>query len=83
MNYRGNTPETVANSSYLYSLNGQTGGGSDTPSGGGDQPAAEIKTVTVAEFNAAAPSETQKYQLTGTITGTINTQYGNFDLEDL
>ena len=27
MNYKGNTPETVANESYLYSLNGQGGGG--------------------------------------------------------
>ena len=33
MNYRGNTPETVAGKAYLYSLNGKTegGGGSDTP----------------------------------------------------
>ncbi|MBO6083261.1 MAG: hypothetical protein J6P46_09625, partial [Bacteroidales bacterium] len=32
MNYRGNTPETVANAAYLYSLNGDTGeGGGDTP----------------------------------------------------
>ena len=30
MNYRGNTPETVAGESYLYSLNGATSG---TPSG--------------------------------------------------
>ena len=29
MNYRGNTPETVAGKAYLYSLNGDTG--SDTP----------------------------------------------------
>ena len=27
MNYRGNTPETVMNSCYLYSLNGNTGSG--------------------------------------------------------
>ena len=34
MNYRGNTPETVAGKAYLYSLNGKTdGGGGDTPSG--------------------------------------------------
>jgi len=38
MNYRGNTPETVANSGYLYSLNGETGGGggeTGTPEGTG------------------------------------------------
>ena len=34
MNYRGNTPETVANEAYLISLNGATDGGSG--SGGGD-----------------------------------------------
>ncbi len=40
MNYRGNTPETVANEAWLYSLNGDTGGG-DQPGGdtpGGDTP---------------------------------------------
>lgn len=41
-----------------------------------------ILTVSVAEFNAAEESDTQKYQLTGTIGGTINTTYGNFDLTD-
>ena len=30
MNYRGNTPETVMNSCYLYSLNGNTGSDSGT-----------------------------------------------------
>ena len=48
MNYRGNTPETVAGKAYLYSLNGQSeggsggggggeGGGSGTASGSGTQ----------------------------------------------
>ena len=37
VNYRGNTPETVQNSAYLYSLNGETGGG------GGNQPQGEAK----------------------------------------
>ena len=32
VNYRGNTPETAANKSYIYSLNGKTAaGGGDTP----------------------------------------------------
>ncbi|MBQ5981761.1 MAG: OB-fold nucleic acid binding domain-containing protein [Prevotella sp.] len=36
-NYKGNTPETSANESYIYSLNGKTegGGGGDTPQGAG------------------------------------------------
>ena len=80
MNYRGNTPETVSNAAYLYSLNGNTGGDDPGP-GPGPDPGDAIA-VTVAEFIAAAESETQVYQLTGTIGGTINSTYGNFDLTD-
>ena len=77
MNYRGNTPETVAGKAYLYSLNGKTDDG-DTPPG----PGGEVKAVTIAEFNAAPESDSQVYELVGTIGGTINTTYGNFDLTD-
>ena len=78
MNYRGNTPETVAGKAYLYSLNGKTdGGGGDTPPTPG-----EVKAVTVAEFLAAPESDSQVYELVGTIGGSINTTYGNFDLTD-
>ena len=74
MNYRGNTPETVAGKAYLYSLNdGGTPPGPDT---------GEVKAVTIAEFNAAPESDSQVYELVGTIGGTINTTYGNFDLTD-
>ena len=76
MNYRGNTPETVANAAYLYSLNGQGGGGTDP------QPSGDVKAVTIAEFNAAPESQTQVYELVGVIGGSINTTYGNFDLTD-
>ena len=31
MNYHGDTPETVSNSGYLYSVNGQTSGSAPTP----------------------------------------------------
>ncbi len=51
--FKGNTPETVQNKAYLYSLNGKTeGGGSDTP----DTPTGEAKgTGTLADpFNAVA-----------------------------
>ncbi len=41
VNYRGNTPETVQNKSFLYSLNGKTeSSGGDTPE---PQPAGEAK----------------------------------------
>ena len=36
MNYRGNTPETVAGKAYLYSLNGKTEDGGSGGGGGGD-----------------------------------------------
>lgn len=39
VNYKGNTPETAGNKSYIYSWNGKTegGGGGDTPSPGSPQ----------------------------------------------
>ena len=51
MNYRGNTPETVANKTYLYSLNGKTESGSSggDDSGGGDVSGNTI-TVTMSSF---------------------------------
>lgn len=51
VNFRGNTPETVQGSSYLYSLNGKTADSGNTPT-----PSGEAKgTGTQADpFNAAA-----------------------------
>ena len=40
-----------------------------------------IQTITIAQFIEKADTATT-YQLTGTITGTYNTYYGNFYLED-
>lgn len=78
VNFRGNTPE-FTQGCYIYSLNGKTEGGS----GGGDTPATEVKTVTVADFNAADESTAVWYQLTGTVKNLKDgDQYGNFDLED-
>ena len=54
---------------------GNTGGGSFTPP-------SDIVDVTVAEFNAKPVSTTDWYRLTGTVSGPINTQYGNYDLSD-
>ena len=80
VNFRGNTPE-FTQGCYIYSLNGKTegGGGGDTPT---PQPG-EVKTVTVADFNAAAESNDVWYQLIGTVKNLKDgDQYGNFDLED-
>ena len=44
----------------------------------------QAKPVTVAEFKAAPESDTEVYELVGTIGGkSINTTYGNFDLTDI
>lgn len=83
-NYSGNTPETAGKgAAYIVSVNGKStevvGGGGDTPS----TPTGDIKSVTVAEFNAAAESTDVWYQLTGTVKNLKDDDiYGNFDLED-
>ena len=70
MNYRGNTPETVQNSCYLYSLNGNTGSG-DTP---GDTPGetgeAKGTGTQVDPFNVAGAINAVK-----NLTWTSNTEY--------
>ncbi|MCQ2140873.1 MAG: BACON domain-containing protein [Bacteroidales bacterium] len=71
---------------YAYYVSHKPAGGSGDNPGGGENPGggdtAEAKTVTVADFIAAAESSTQPYKLTGVIGGSINTTYGNFDLTD-
>ena len=46
-------------------------------------PMATIMDVTVAEFNAKPVSTTDLYRLKGTVTGPVNTTYGNFYLTDV
>ena len=70
------TPE-INQSSEIVSIEG------NTPSEPEPQPSGEVKTVTVAEFNAAAESNDVWYQLTGTVKNLKDgDQYGNFDLAD-
>ena len=44
--------------------------------------AGEATPVTIAEFNSKPVDSNVWYELTGVITGTINADYGNFDLID-
>lgn len=78
VNYMGNTPETAANKSYVYSLNGKTEGG-----GSGETPSGDATPISIADFNAAAESTDVWYQLTGTVKNLKEGDlYGNFNLED-
>lgn len=82
MNYRGNTPETVAGKAYLYSLNGTTEGGGG--GGGGDQIVNTPETAysiakTLEVINALKDGETstEKYYIKGKISSVKYT----FDVE--
>ncbi|MBO4567033.1 MAG: hypothetical protein J5695_07390 [Bacteroidales bacterium] len=79
VNYKGNTPETVGKGgSFVYSLNGNTGGG---------QTQTEITSTTVADFIAKADPNTY-YRLTGKVsdfsTGTNSSgkNWMQFNLKD-
>ncbi len=90
VNYRGNTPETVASKSYIYSLNGTTGGGggdTPTPSTGeakGSGTAADPwNSVAANEFvsklSADSPTD-QEYYIKGKIASvkeSFTSNYGN------
>ena len=79
MNYRGNTPETVAGKAYLYSLNGTSegggndGGGSEGGAEGGDDSGAGTPSgsgTLESPYNAAAAVNAVK-----DLTWTSNTEY--------
>ncbi len=91
VNYRGNTPETVQNKSYIYSLNGSGGGG-----GGGDTPqpgegtgsgtlADPWNSVAANAYTSSLPADTEsdkEYYIKGKVAkiannGTFSAQYGN------
>lgn len=81
VNYKGNTPETAANKSYIYSLNGKTsaGGGGTT---GGD--GTVNKPFNIAEAIAKCQqigetASTEKYYVKGIVVtgGTVSGGYGN------
>ena len=83
MNYKGNTPETVANETYIYSLNGQGGGGGgqETPSGLGTYE----KPLSFAEAQKADNSEKPwawvKAVIVGYVTGQVYATGATFGAE--
>ncbi|MBQ6062710.1 MAG: OB-fold nucleic acid binding domain-containing protein [Prevotella sp.] len=70
-NYRGNTPETSANESYIYSLNGKTegGGGEEQPKDAGtyDSPLTVTQAISLANADAAWV----KGYIVGYVTGQV------------
>ncbi len=76
MNYRNDTPETVAGKAYLYSLNGKTedGGGGDTP-GPGDNTGAGSYTspysVSAAQAAGTGTGVYVKAYIVGSIDGQV------------
>lgn len=87
VNYMGNTPETVTNKSYIYSLNGKTaeGGTPDTPADGatGDGTQANPYNSIAANKVASALSDSETTDVVyikgkvATIREQYGTQYGN------
>ena len=91
VNYRGNTPETSANKSYIYSLNGKTslddngGGGGGTTADKGTTADAPFTPAEANAFTAALEGDKTTetdYFIKGKIIeitdkNQFNTQYGN------
>lgn len=75
-NYKGNTPETAEKESYLYSLNGKTGSGTDdTPTyiGSLEQPISVTEALQVANSLADNETTTAYYYIEGMVTELGNT----------
>ena len=81
MNYRGNTPETVAGKAYLYSLNGKTeggSGGSDTPDPTGKGSYSEPYDVTAAIAAASGTGVYVKGYIVGYVEGQVLSSGAHF-----
>ena len=94
VNFKGNTPEFVANASYIYSLNGVV----KEPEGGSGETTGEAKgtgtlddpfnaTAAIAKAKEAGTSpSSEEYYIKGTVTGSVNIDlsFGNatFNITD-
>ncbi len=73
----GSTAETSGKgTAYIYSLNGETEGGTVDP-----EDPSKVQQITCAEFIAKADPNTT-YRLVGKVTSSVNTQYCSFDMND-
>ena len=82
MNYRGNTPETVAGKAYLYSLNGKTEDGGSGGGGGGDDGGAgsysNPYTVTSALAAGSGSGVYVKAYIVGYVSGQVLSEGAHF-----
>ncbi len=74
-NYKGNTPETSANKSYIYSLNGATSDDGSGSSGGGEQTGAGSYSEPYTVASAIAVGNASGVYVKGYIVGYVETQY--------
>lgn len=86
VNYKGNTPETVASKSHLYSINGEAGSNTpseptDTPSGSSEGLAISGTTVTLTNTAATAGTESITIDLS-TLGYTNAADMGTVTLDD-
>lgn len=83
-NYSGNTPETVTNGSYLYSLNGKTHGGGSETGGEAKGDGTQANPYNAAGANKAASAlssdgQIENVYVSGIVSkiDNISTSYGN------
>ena len=72
VNYKGNTPETAANKSYIYSLNGKTEGTNTNPNPD-PQPSGNSTTIDFSQQGYENAAEVTTVTLTDGTTLTFNT----------
>ena len=81
VNYKGNTPETAANKSYIYSMNGKTsaGGGGTTGGDGSANNPFNIAEAIAKCQQIGETASTEKYYVKGIVVtgGTVSGGYGN------
>ena len=84
MNYRGNTPETVAGKAYLYSLNGKTEDGGGGGGGGDTGDAGSYSNPYTVSSAVAAGSGTSVYvkaYIVGYVSGQVLAEGAHFTAE--